>query len=143
MVNTPVIFETHYEFLYKRTDMYIKISESIKTYIINDNYEYGHMKYIGLTPTQKIHISNLLNILLKEFTQNKCNEWCDTISSHIVYGIEGFIIGLLNINKIKTLTAEELSQMIISSITYQLGNCNHCDNLLAEVVKINENYDSN
>ncbi len=140
---SPVIFETHNDFLYKRTEMYIKISENIKTYIIDDYYEYGHMRYIGLTPKQKTQFNNILNIILKEFTLNKCNEWCDTISSHIIYGIEGCIIGLVNINKIKYITAEELTQLIYSSITYQLGNCNHCDNLLAEVVKINENYDSN
>ncbi len=132
----PVIFNTLSEFKNKKNEMYNKINNTINKCVIDDEFEYNYMSSYGLTPRQRIYLDNKLNTSLKEFTQNKCDDWCDTTTSNLISGIEGFLNALIKINKIKEFNAEELAEIIYNSIVYQLGDDKHSPDLLEEVVEI-------
>ncbi len=131
-----VIFNTFGEFKNKRDELYAKIKRKINAYVIEDKFEYKYMGDYGLTPRQRIYFYEEIKDSLIEFTQNKCDDWCSTISSHLISGIEGFLNALVNIKKIDEFDAEELAQIIYDTITYQLGDDEHCPDLLEEVVEI-------
>lgn len=131
-----VIFNTFSEYKNKRNYMYIKIKKIINAYVIDDEFEYKYMEDYGLTPRQRIYFYEEIKDALKEFTQNKCDDWCETTSAYLISGIEGFLNALVNISKIDEFDAEELAQMIYDSITYQLGDDDHSPDLLEEVIEI-------
>ncbi len=147
----PVVFNTFNEFKNKKNEMYKKINKIITKYVIDDEFEYNYMSDYGLTPRQRIYFYEGIKDALKEFTQNKCDDWCSNTSSNLISGINGFLKALVNISKIDEFDAEELAQMIYDSITYQLGDDEHNPDLLEEVVEIidyedddnNDNDDNN
>lgn len=132
----PVVFNTLSEFKNKKNEMYNKINNIITKYVIDDKFEYNYMSDYGLTPRQRIYFYDEINNALKEFTQNKCDDWCSNTTSHLISGIDGFLNALVNVSKIDEFDAEELAQIIYDSITYQLGDDGHSPDLLEEVVEI-------
>jgi len=137
-----VIFNTLSQFKNKRDELYTKIKRIINAYVIEDEFEYKYMENYGLTPRQRLYFYEEIKNSLIEFTQNKCDDWCSTTSSYLISGIDGFLNALVNIKKIDEFDAEELAQIIYDTITYQLGDDEHCPDLLEEVVEILDSEDA-
>ena len=142
-----IIFNSKTEFLSKRNKMYDNIKQCIDDWVINDTIEYNAMTSLdmGLTPRQNIHISQTLTDELKSFTENKCDEWCNEISFHIMVGIASFLDGLLKIDRLDDFSPEECTELIYNSITYQLdGERAGHEGMLSDVVSYpNESNESN
>jgi hypothetical protein len=137
----PVVFNTDIEYRTKRDELYNKIHQIIyNSNIIN---KYNYMDDYGITLRQQNDIYYELNIALKEFTQNKCDDWCDKTTFYIMSGVEGFLNALVKINKIEEFNAEELAEMIYNSIVYQLYGDNHDSYLLDQVITILEFVEDN
>jgi len=136
-----VIFSNVDEYLLKRNKMYDNIKKTIIECVTEDTFEYEHMSYQGLTSRQRLYIIESLSNELQNFTQNKCNDWCDDISFKIILGIEGFLDGLVKINKINNFTGEEYADLIHNSIVYQLDNDKHYPCLLEHIKLEHNNFE--
>ncbi len=127
------IFVHYDEYKLAKDSMYYKIRDTIDNCIVNDEFEYNHMSYQGLTFRQLFTIGDELIDELNKFTENKLNEWCIKISSNIMNSIQGIFKGLVNINKINNFTPTELADLVYTSIVYQLDDGSHSPCLLEEV----------
>lgn len=133
MKSQEVIFKNDEDYLSRRNKMYDNINKTIIKWVITDKFEYEHMSYQGLTSRQQIHIGDSLRYELKNFTEHKCDEWCDNVSFNIMLGISGFLDGLVNIERITEFTAKEYTKLIHNSIIYQLDNDKHSPCLLDDI----------
>ena len=135
MIPQQVIFKSDDDYISKRDKMYDNIKETINKWVIKDKFEYEHMSYQGLTSRQHFNIEEKITHELKEFTENKCDDWCDETSFYIMLGIKGLLNGLVKIKRIADFTAEEYAKLIHNSIIYQLDNDEHSPCLL-EYIRI-------
>jgi len=129
----PVIFKSNEDYVSQRNKMYDNIKETINKWVITDKFEYEHMSYQGLTSRQQLYIEAKITHELKEFTKNKCDDWCDETSFYIILGIRGLLDGLVKIKRITDFTAEEYAKLIHNSIMYQLDNDEHSHCLLDDI----------
>ena len=133
MESQKVIFKNNEDYLSRRNKIYDNIKETIIKWIIKDKFEYKHMSYQGLTSRQELYIGDSLRYELKNFTEHKCDEWCDNVSFNIMLGISGFLDSLVKIERITDFTAEEYAKLIYNSIIYQLDNDKHSPCLLDDI----------
>jgi hypothetical protein len=137
-----VIFKSNEDYISLRDKMYDNIKETINKCVITDKFEYEHMNYQGLTSRQNLYIFDALSDELKKFTEHKCDNWCDEISFNIMLGIRGFLDGLVKIEKINDLKAEEYAKLIHNSIMYQLDNDEHSPCLLDDIRIFSDNSET-
>jgi hypothetical protein len=79
----------------KKKEAYKIIKNGLNKWIIEDNFEYQHMSYQGLTSRQQINITYYIEQALNIITKENNKEWVEKISYDIIYGIEGFLNGFI------------------------------------------------
>ena len=133
-----VTFENYKSYISNRKKMFNNIKNTINNWVIIDSFEYEYMIYHGLTSRQRINIDDSLTYELKEFTQHKCDDWCDEITFNIMLGVAGFLDSLVKIKRITDFTPKECATLIYNSIIYQL----ELDGLLNDIVIISDDSES-
>ncbi len=136
---TPkILFKNKYEWEKGKKAMYNEIKKTIYMLIVEDTYEYRFMKNGGLMPRQELGIRYTLEKeLIKLIGKNK-EEWVQKLSWLIIYGIEGFIHGLVKTKTWEILynntTSKQIANIIYKNIKYQLGDDGfHSPNLLENI----------
>ena len=121
----------------KQKEAYQIIKNGLNEYIIEDNFEYHHMSYWGLTPRQKINIRYCIEQALKIITKENNKEWIGKISYDIIYGIEGFLNGFIKTGNweliYSQLDPETMSNLIYNNIIWQLDDGEHLPCILDDI----------
>lgn len=121
----------------KKKEAYLIIKNGLNECIIEDNFEYQHMAYQGLTSRQQIYISEYIEEALKIITKGNNEEWTKKISYDIIYGIEGFLNGFIETGIweliYSQLEPETMSNLIYNNIIWQLGNGEHSPCILEDI----------
>ena len=126
------------------------IKNGLNKWIIEDNFEYQHMSYQGLTSRQQINIPYYIEQALNIITKENNKEWVEKISYDIIYGIEGFLNGFIKTGNwdliYSQLDSETMSNLIYNNIIWQLDGklenvgvftCKICEKKTTEVNESN------
>ena len=136
---TPQIeYSTSQEWATKKEEAYKIIKNGINKWIVEDEVEYQHMLYEGLTTRQitrlPFYIIEALTLLIK----GEHTEWVEKTSYDIIYGIEGFFNGFIKTGiwdfMYFELEAETISEMIYNNIVWQLDDGTHSPCILDDIV---------
>ena len=111
----------------KKKEAYQIIKNGLNEWIVEDNLEYQHMYYWGLTPKQIINIPKYIEQALKIITKENNKEWIINISHDIINGIEGFLnafikTGIWDLIHSPELGPETMSNLIYNYIIWKLDD---------------------
>lgn len=130
-----ILFTSMTDWEESKNKLYIEIQNWINKWIVLDESEYRCMSYMGITPRQIINIAGAIENGLTILTNN--NKWSSKIAWEIIYGIEGFINGLINSKNwekiYNLLSAQDLANMIYKNIEWQLDNGEHYPCILEDI----------
>jgi hypothetical protein len=106
----------------QKKQILFNIRNGIDKWIVYNVAEYEFMEKTGLTTRQLINMSELIITNLHLLIDNEL--WCKETACNIIYGIKGFIQGMIDSNIwvgfYKTYTNQELSNIIYYSIENQI-----------------------
>tara|TARA_B100000575_G_scaffold279972_1_gene268927 strand:- start:1037 stop:1636 length:600 start_codon:yes stop_codon:yes gene_type:complete len=121
----------------QKKEAYKIIKDGLDEWIIENNYEYQHMSYQGLTCRQRIMIPHYIEKALNIITKEKNKEWVKKKSYDIIYGIEGFLEGFLRTGNwyliYSQLDSKTLSNLIYNNIIWQLDSDDHYPCILENI----------
>tara|TARA_B100000131_G_scaffold290278_1_gene302915 strand:+ start:847 stop:1527 length:681 start_codon:yes stop_codon:yes gene_type:complete len=120
-----------------RDSAYKNIKEGVEKLIVSDEFEYRFMGSMGLCIRQRFcihdHIEKSLNIILRKSNPNvndgEFSSWVSLTTHQIIFGIEGFIHSLMEINLgdeklwdmiYRTTSPQQMADMIYRNIVWQL-----------------------
>jgi len=113
----------------------ITLKKGLDEWIVEDNFEYQHMSYQGMTSRQHFGIPPYIEQALNSMTKNNNKEWACNVSYEIYRGIEGFIHGFIESGVwdiiYSQLDPPTMSNMIYHNIKWQLGE--HSNSILESV----------
>ena len=100
------------------------LKKGLDKWIVEDNFEYRHMAYQGMTSRQHFGIPPYIEQALNLMTKENNKEWAYNVSWDIYRGIEGFIHGFIRSGVwgviYSQLDPRTMSKMIYNNITWQL-----------------------
>jgi hypothetical protein len=121
----------------KKEEAYQLIKNGLNEWIIEDNVEYQHMSYQGLTSRQQYNIFDYIKEALNIITKENNKEWVEKISYNIIYGIEGFFNGFIETGNwdliYSQLDPETMSKLIYNNIIWQLDDGTHSPCILEDI----------
>jgi hypothetical protein len=134
---SSIIYNSPLEWFLVRDTLYSTIYNNIIKCVVDDKVEHNQMIYYGLTERQRLF---LMDELEKEFYNISFNnKWAEDTTFNLIYGIQGFLNGLINTNKwiylYKSLQPIELANIIFENIKWQLGDDTHAPSLLENIPK--------
>jgi hypothetical protein len=104
--------------------LHSEIHNIINKYVVCDEIEYKTMALEGLTISQCIYITQVIEDGLTLFTND--HEWSKQTAWQIMYGVQGFFKGLILTNQWNhfylLLSAQDLANIIYKNIEWQLGS---------------------
>ena len=135
---TPKIEYSNFEeWETKKKEAYQIIKNGLNKLIIEDNFEYNHMSYQGLTRRQQNNIPYYIEQALNLITKENNKEWAENISYDITYGIEGFFNGFIKTGNwdliYSQLDPETISNLIYNNIIWQLDDGEHYPCILMDI----------
>jgi len=117
---------------YKKKEAFEIIKNGLNKCIDQYSIQHAGMYYIGLTSEQKLAIQCYIEEALNIITKKKNEDWSWRISYEIVFGIEGFINGLIDVG-IWDLIYHNLSKLIYNNIIWQLDGARDYNSILYSV----------
>ena len=130
------------EYETKKEEAYQIIKNGLEKNIIEDNFEYQHMSYQGLTSRQQMNIPYYIQEALNLITKGNNKEWIEKISYDIIYGIKGFLNGFIKAGNWEEiycqLDPEKMSNLIYNNIIWQLDDGEHYPCILDDIAIFEE-----
>lgn len=93
-----------------------------KCIIYDEDNEFYNSIYDGLSARQRNYLNDIIYKELNILTKDKFHTWCTNLAWDIVYGIEGSVQGLIEIEKINDFSEEEITNFIFKNLEWQLSN---------------------
>lgn len=118
---TPQIeYSTFQEWETRKKEAYKIIKNGINKMVVEDEFEYQHMSYQGVTMRQSRWLPFCIIEALTLLTKGKHKEWIEKTSYDIIYGIEGFFNGFIKTGiwdfMYSEFEAETISDLIYNNI---------------------------
>ena len=130
-------FHNIQDWQYKKKEAFEIIKNGLNKCIDQYSFQHEDMCYIGLSLEQTLAIQCYIEEALNIITKKKHEDWSWRISYEIVFGIEGFINGLISIGIwdliYQNLHPQKLCKLIYNNIIWQLDDYLHYNSILYNV----------
>ena len=123
------------------------IKTGLKDYITDNDFEYEHMEYQGITSRQWVHLPTYINEALNLITKHKYKEWSYFNSNNIIGNISTCFNGFIaitngNLSTILDLEPESMSNLLFNIIVEYFNNlCDDIPIFICETCKNTLTYD--